>query len=201
MVEILVVLGIIAILMATLIPSFGYVLKIARQARAQELVSNAATALTIYIQRERAWADEMLESRGYFNQKVCFILVQAGLLDVTSWRVIDNENLKFISDSPDKFGLLDPWGQAMLKRNKEWLEMDELPEGHPLRNHLLQFRIDSDFNGFVDNDDRLGNVPMDKPVRASAIVWSPGPSGDPYEWTVKGRRYPKEHRLSWGFER
>ena len=191
LVEMLVVIGIIGILMSVLIPSYFYVQRIAHQSHAQRLVSNAATALTVYIQRELYWHQDILDSDGYFNAKVCKVLYDAGLLDV----VVDQRY------SVDKFGLLDPWGKALLRRNKELLakELDPMDAVRPpeeLRKHLLQFRIDTNLDGMIDSTDRW-SPPFNRPVRASAIVWSRGPSGMDDE--NRGGRYPNENRLSWGF--
>ena len=192
LVEMLVVIGIIGILMAALIPSYGYVQRMARQNTAQRLVSDVATALTVYLQREQEWHDDILSSQGYLNAKVCKVLYDAGLLDVTT----DQQY------SVDKFGQLDPWGQALLRRNKEWMAMkvdprsDATPE--ELKKHLLQFRIDLNFDGKIDNrDSSFGKIPKNMTIRASAIVWSRGPSGKDDDES-KGR-YPNENRLSWSF--
>jgi len=201
LVEMLVVIGIIGILMAVLLPSYFYVQRIAWQARAQQLVSDAATALTVYVQRERFWHDDILASRGEFNDKVCKVLFEAGLLDVTlkisnSTDAKEQEKNKEGDSSVDKFGLLDPWGQALLKRNKAWLTSSTVPED--LKKHLLQFRIDTNFDGMIDDADTW-RPPRGIPVRATAIVWSRGPNGmDDWE-KGQGKLAPKEARLSWGF--
>jgi len=184
----LTVIGIIGILMAALLPSFYYIQKFARQANAQRLVSNAATSLTLYLQREQDWPEKIRMSNGEFNADVCKVLSDVGLLDVTLGQ-------KY---STDKFGLLDPWGAALLRRNKSWLDSDTVPED--LRKHLLQFRIDTNFDGMIDSKDiAWGVMPLrgGNPIRASAIVWSRGPSGK--DENPDGRRYPNENRLSWAF--
>ena len=200
LVEVLVVIGIIGILIAVLLPAFGYVQQIARQSRAQTMVVDAATALTAYVQRERAWPDEIAkESQGYFDAKVCKILFEAGLLDVTTYKG-DEIN----QDSPDRFGLLDPWGQALVKRNPKLQDVNaEIgAPPRPIRNHLLQFRIDKNFDGKVNEDDCTGGfgaIPYDQAVRASAIVWSCGPGG--WERGSKSKKYLNQNRLSWSLER
>jgi len=205
----LVVIGIMGILMAVLLPSYFYVQQIARQSQAQRLVSNAATALTVYLQREKEWHKDILDSQGYFDWKVCKVLYEAGLLDVTM-KTKDGKVLNNVDDtSVDKFGLLDPWGQALLRRSKEALEETDkgaVPDDDDpklsLKKHLLQFRVDLDFDGKIDSrdDGPLGTIPLrnnNSSIRGSAMVWSRGPNGkddDP-----KGRKYPHQNRLSWAF--
>jgi len=199
--EMLVIIGIIGLLMAVLLPSFGYIQQIARQSRAQTLVCDAATSLTTYVQYQRAWPDDILKSKGYFDRRVCGLLREEGLLDVTTYKDSNKyEKDEVDPNSPERFGLLDPWGQAYLKRNPKLASVDDLVGNppRPLRDHLLQFRIDSDFNGKVDGEDTFGGAPLGQSVRASAIVWSRGPSGK--DDTGSGK-YPKENRLSWALEK
>jgi len=201
LVEMLAVIGVIGILMAALLPSFYHVQKSARQAHAQRLVSNAATAMTVYLQREQEWPQKIYrDSRGEFTADVCKILYDAGLLDMATSKNKDGATIvqKY---SVDKFGLLDPWGQALLRRNKSWMDADTIPE--ELRQHLLQFRIDMNFDGMVDSTEASalgGYSPLrsgSSPIRASVIVWSRGPSGKDEDPNTK--RYPRENRLSWSF--
>ena len=192
--EMLVIIGIIGILIAVLLPSFNYVMQIARQTRAQELVGNAMTALTAYVQRERSWPDEILLSRGYFDDKVCKVLQEAGFLDVTTY----NGN-EINQNSPERFGLLDPWGQNIVRKNPKLSATSRTGQTAPeeIRNHILQFRIDRNLDGKVDAADCTDGfppIPRNQSIRAVAIVWSRGPSGKDDSSSGK---YPRENRLSW----
>jgi len=204
--EMLVVVGILGTLIAALVGSYTYVQKMAWQVQAQELVTNAATALTLLLQKEGGWPSEILDSRGEFNQGVCRIIQEHHLMDITAYQVDGSGNVKYDGDgkpvenknSPDRYGLLDPWGRRALWRNPSLTLGSDMPgkPGVTLRDHLIQFRVDIDFDGKV-SDGELGNVPMGKAIPGSVIVWSVGPSGNKEEWTTG--RYPKEHRLSWSF--
>ena len=55
LIEMLVVLAIIAILSGALLMGYGRVTRTAQRARAQETVSNVATALSIMLQNKGTW--------------------------------------------------------------------------------------------------------------------------------------------------
>jgi len=195
LVEMLVVMGLIGLLVAMMTGALQYVQTTARQAQAQELVSNVATALTIYIQREGTWPQEILTSGGVVNNQVCKVLQQARLLDVTTVKSDGNIN----QNSPERFGLLSPWGQRMLKRNpRTTASLGGLPTDAQLRRHMLQFRVDIDYDGKIDSGDSLlGPIPGNSSViRASAIVWACGPNGKDDGST--GATHERENRQSWG---
>ena len=64
LVEMLVVIGIIAVLAAASMVGYSKVVKSARKAKNQELVSNAATALTHILNKEGVWPDELTKDGG-----------------------------------------------------------------------------------------------------------------------------------------
>ncbi len=195
LVEMLVVMGLIGLLVAMMTGALQYVQTTARQAQAQELVSNVATALTIYIQREGTWPQEILTSGGVVNNQVCKVLQQSRLLDVTTVKSDGNIN----QNSPERFGLLSPWGQRILKRSpRTTASLGGLPTDAQLRRHMLQFRVDIDYDGKIDSSDSLlGPIPgKGGVIRASAIVWTCGPNGKDDGNT--GATHERENRQSWG---
>ncbi|MCL1921040.1 MAG: type II secretion system GspH family protein [Kiritimatiellaeota bacterium] len=194
LVEMLVVIGIIGILMATLISSFTYVQKLAWQARAQELVTNAAAALTVLFQKEGGWPKDIVDAAtgGEFDERVCKVLQEHNLMDLTTYQRdgdslrYDNNGKPILNDaSIDRFGLLDPWGRRKLTRNPSIGVND-------IRQHRIQFRIDTDHTGKIDN------APMSTVIRGTAIAWSWGSRGNPSKsGPINFNRYDKEYRLSW----
>ncbi len=195
LVEMLVVMGLIGLLVAMMTGALKYAQNVAWQARAQELVSNVATALTIYIQREGTWPAEILNSGGVVNNQVCKVLQQARLLDVTTVKSDGSIN----QNSPERFGLLSPWGQRLLRRSpKTTASLGGLPSDARLLSHMLQFRVDIDLDGKIDSSDgQLGSIPGNGSViRASAIVWACGPNGKDDGST--GAKNERENRQSWG---
>jgi len=198
LVEMLVVMGLIGLLLALMTGALKYVQSTAWQARSQELVSNVATALTVYIQREGTWPDEILSSGGVVNNEVCKVLQQARLLDVTT--VINTNGVVSINqNSPERFGLLSPWGQRLVRQNpKMQASLGALPSDTQMVRHMLQFRVDTTLDGKIDSEDAqlgaiLGNASV---IRASAIVWACGPNGK--EDGNTGAKKSRENRQSWG---
>ena len=199
MIEMLVVIGILGILFIALLSSFSRVKDSARKAQAQTLVSEVAIAFTRYLQDQREWAGEFF-NKTEMDEKVCEELQKGKYLDITTYKVDSNGNVDY-SDGPrlpkkntasvDRFGLLDPWAQNALKKDNTQSASSIMRGGgnRSYADHRIQFRLDLDYDGFVDAPE--GGVK----VRASAIVWSRGPDGlDDFNQNV---RYPKDDSLSW----
>jgi prepilin-type N-terminal cleavage/methylation domain-containing protein len=197
LVEMLVVMGIVGVLIAMLTGAFKYVQNTAWQARSQELVSNVATALSIYIQREGTWPTEILDSKGVVNNEVCKVLQQSRLLDVSTVTTNSIGTVVSNPNSPERFGLFSPWGQRMIRGiPKTTASLGALPSADLLK-HILQFRVDINLDGKIDSSDsQLGAIPgVGSVIRASAIVWSCGPNGKDDGDT--GAKKSSENRQSW----
>lgn len=192
--EMLVVIGIIGILIAVMAGGFTIVQTLAWKTRSQELVSNVATALSIYIQKEGSWPDEILRSKGNVNNEVCKVLQEAKLLDLTTVKSDGTIN----QNSPERFGLFSPWGQRIIRKKPLMTgSLGALPADAELVRHILQFRVDINLDGKIDeNDATLGTIPgRGTAIRASAIVWSCGPSGKADGET--GARSSQDNSQSW----
>ncbi len=193
MVEMLVVIGILGLLASALLSSFSFVKSSARKAHANALVSEAATAFTLYLQKEREWPKEFLNKQE-MDHEVCRIFQQGRYLDITPYEitsgggVTDKRNMRGV----DRFGLLDPWGQLALKKNKTQAEDTKLPNGSSFKDHRLQYRLDKNYDGYVDSSE---GAPKGVKVRASVLVWSRGPDGQD-DFNLPGR-YPRDDSLSW----
>ena len=199
LVEMLVVIGIIGILAATLISSFTHVKIAARQSQAQNLVTEVATAMSLYAQKERDWPDEWLNKDDIgMDDEVCWKLQEKKLFDVTTYKyskdgtVMNCTVANVNPQSPDRFGLLDPWARASLSKSKTQSDADTAQTGGTYAEHRLQFRLDKNFDGKVDAAD---GAPPGIEVRASAIVWSRGPlASKDFEKTGQPS---KDNRFSW----
>lgn len=193
LVEMLVVIGIIGILTSALVGSFSYVKTTAWQTRAQAQVSQLATALTVYLQNERSWPDE-LAAKKEVDPDVCAVLQRAKMIDLTTWKTLPTETAFGVKNenSIDRHGLLDPWGRAIMRKNPLANEDD-------VKLRRLQYRLDLNLDGYVDASE---GSPNGARIRASVLVWSRGPDG--YD-DFSGRnpraksRYPYDDRLSWNY--
>ena len=201
LVELLVVIGMIGLLAGALIASFSHLKTSARQSQAQALVGEVATALTAYLDRYREWPDA-LKGRTEMDEKACWVLQENKLLDVVvkKWNET-SQKMEWegpTGNSLDRFGLLDPWGRAGLRRNPSIGDAGAAIEGGTkLSDHRLQYRLDTNYDGVIDGSDD-DPPPKGLAVRASAIVWSRGPDGkDDFE--SSGKRYPLDDRLSWNY--
>ena len=181
LIEMLVVIGIIAILSGSLLAGFNAVTKSAQRARAQEAVSNAATALTLYYQKHQEWdpaisAAPAGEGGGQqMDVNVAKLLGKEGLLNV-NYR---NDQLH----GTDRLGILDPWGVAVLKRNKDAGLGTPVPSGGTVQSHLLYFAVDLDGDGIVEANLSDGM----RKIRATAVVWCAGRDGKLAPYSQVGR--------------
>jgi len=198
LVEMLVVIGVIGLLAAALLGAFSHLKTAARQAQAQALVGEVATALNSYLQQYREWPDA-LKNRTEMDETACWVLQSAKLLDVTAKTEKQNSDgtvtIKMNESSLDRYGLLDPWGRAALKKNPSISSSGVTIEGgRKLSDHRLQYRLDLNYDGYVDSSE---DSPKGQKIRASVIVWSRGPDGlDDFK---KSGRYPQDDRLSWNY--
>jgi len=178
LVEMLVVIGLIGVLAGVLVTSMSHLKVAAKQSHAQSLVSEVATALTLYLQRNRSWSVEMVSATD-LEQTICAQLqlkkYGGPFLDVTA--VNDDESMN--KNSLDRYGMLDPWGRAMLKAQPNLNESN-------VKDHRIQIRVDKNLDGYVDSSE---GTPGGARVRASAIAWSRGPDGkdgtrdDRFSWS------------------
>ncbi len=170
LVEMLVVIGIIAILTAALVGSYAGATKKAQIAKGRELVSNVATALAAIFQQDGRWPSTLVDaSSGDFKlgPRPAAVLARKGVLSLSYDR--DNNKLTGI----DEYGVLDPWGQQVLQGNAKANESSAVPSGGKVSDHILYFAIDDDGDGFTEAT-ICGKAIK---VRSPAIVWSTGPDG------------------------
>ncbi len=187
LVEMLVIIGIIGILSSALVTSVSHLKRSAQRSNAQGAVNNAKVALEAYLQTNREWADEMVHALE-IDYDVAKILSDEKLLDLV---VPDNPST---STSLDRFGFLDDWGRLQLRRNPNISSDTQLgSDGIPIKDHRIQFRLDTNYDGYVDGSE---GSPNGLRFRASVIVWSRGPDGKD-DFGPSGGRYPKDDLISW----
>lgn len=188
LVEMLVVVGIIAVLVGASVAGYSKIVATAEKTKCQELVNNTATALTALFQREGAWP-RVLASRGKtdgeLDETAAYPLAKGGYMSLTT----DNGKLA----GYDRFGIVSPWATDVIKRRGSSATLsDKIPGGGTIQDHRLHFALDLDGDGIIEGAS-VGGQSVD--VRATAIVWCAGKDGkiesysrgqrrdDVYSWT------------------
>lgn len=206
LVEMLLVIGIIGILSAVMVVSFGKMAKHARRSDAQRTVSEVATAFNQLLIKQREWPKTLLEyeDQGMVPQ-VCYIFQKHRLLDITTYKrdeasgaLTGMADSNISETSVDRFGMLDPWGRESLKKNPKCTSDQTTIIGGKgsYKDHLIQYRLDTNYDGYVDSNDDGGGVPgKDFRIRGSVVVWTRGEDGKDDGKTYS--RYPVDDNISW----
>ena len=196
LIEMLVVIGIIGILAAALFGGYRYAVRSARKAKAVEAVANAKDALEMLFQRADGWPRALFIAtkgeQGYrlMDENVAKVLFKYGLLGVDCKKTADNGSLSdYTLRGVDRFGIADPWAQAVLKRDntRSASLSTRVPSGGTIKSHLIYFAVDENDDGFVTEDEK---APVKK-VRAKALAWCAGEDGV-LGSTGKGAKASKE---------
>ena len=173
LVEMLVVMGIIAILIGAGFGSFSAMTKRANKAKGQEIVSNVATALEAIYQKEGCWPHRILakgSSDGEVDAEVAYDIAKRGMMSLTIIKDSDHK-----TGGLDRFGIVTPWAANVIKKGGAGgaSESSKVPTGGTVRDHRLHFAVDDDDDGYVNAN--VGGTALR--IRASAAVWSIGMSG------------------------
>ena len=188
LVEMLVVLGIVAVLVGAWLGAYSGVAKAAEKKRCQELVSNTATALTTLFQKKGSWPKSLRTkgaSDGELDADAALALAKGGVRSLT----LDGDRLS----GYDRFGVVSPWAVAHIKRRGRSAAIgDKIGEG-TLRDHILHFAIDLDGDGIIEGAS-VGGESVD--IRATAAVWCCGKDGKIESYSL-GRR--KDDVYSWTY--
>ena len=182
LVEMLVVIGIIAVLTAAAMTSFRGAVAKAQNAKCQELVHNAATALAKTLQEDGCWPNRILSAgrgSGEMTAEVGGELARRKALSL-NYRAEKNEETgetvyKLVG--VDQCGVVSPWAAEVVKKKaaRGSVSLDEsVPTGGKIRDHVLRFSVDDDEDGLVNVNYEGGKSVT---VRASAAVWCCGRDG------------------------
>ena len=193
LIELLVVIGIIAILTGAGVTMFSGATRAAERARAQELVSNTATALTALFDTNGVWPAVLRQngaSDGRLDAETAYPLAKYNMMTLSS-----NESTKRLSGY-DKFGIVTPWATATIKSHGTSAQLSTVVAGcgsSTIQDHILHYAIDLDGDGIIDGANVGGESLR---VRATAMVWCCGKDGklekysrglrrdDVYSWTI-----------------
>ena len=185
LVEMLVVIGIIAVLAAASMVGYSRIIKSARKTRNVELVSNVATALTHILSKEGAWPEPLLQngSNGQLDKNVAKVFIHYNLLGLSYNQRTGSEG-NYTLTGKDRCGIVDAEAEAVLKRNKKANEGTPVPSGRNVQEHILYYAIDEDGDGFTNV--MLKDSGRQLKIRATAVVYAAGPNGTE-EYNLLGR--------------
>ena len=180
LVEMLVVIGIIAILAAASMMGYSRVVKAAKKAKTQELVSNAATALThILAKNDGVWPEDLLQrvtgGNGRLDEMTSRVFIRFNLLGLSyNQKTADSDVSQYRLTGKDRCGVVDAEAEAVLKRSETATLGTKVPTGGTVKDHILYFAIDEDGDGITEAQvEGGGNLK----IRATAVVWAAGPDG------------------------
>ena len=189
LIEMLVVIGIIAVLSGALMMGFGRITKSAQRAKATELVSQAAQALVILHHTDGTWPSAVINFGGGDGdgtadkgmvKDVAEVLAQYNLLSVACK---DRAKKDYTPIGVSRCGVVDPWAEAVLKRDKNADAGSQVPSGGTVRDHIIYFAVDEDGDGITTAS--VGREQVN--VRAEAIAWCAGADGKIAEYKERGR--------------
>ena len=169
LVEMLVVIGIIAILTAASVVGFSRITASAEKAKCMELVKNVHTALVqIYNDNGGAWPRGLLKAGE-----------TGDILDEnTSRPLADALGLKTSGGyltGYDRFGIVSPWAAQVIKSGGSGVSLSTaVPTGGTIAEHRLGYAIDMDGDGIIRGVGVGGNTLN---IRATAVVWCCGRDG------------------------
>ena len=179
LIEMLVVMGIIAVLIAASIVSYNGIVARAQKSRAEELVHQVATALEQVMQKEDAWPRPIREEAGgrILSAKVGGALAKRGALSLTYRTYELDGSTRVELSGVDKFGIVDPWAGDVIKKRFKTGGLSvgtRVPSGGTIQDHILRFAIDDDYDGRVEvsGEGRAGVT-----IRGSVAVWGCGRDG------------------------
>lgn len=191
LIEMLVVIGIIAALIAATLGSYSAVTRSAEKAKCRELVAQVAMALAMLYQNEGNWPKRLAvqgKTDGKLDAETAIALKGYYSLNV-------DDNGKLIGY--DRFGIVSPWAHGVIKRGGNGVSLTTRVSTskhgpQTIDDHILHYALDLDGDGIIEGAS-VGGERVD--VRATAIVWCAGKDGymekysrgqkgdDVYSWT------------------
>jgi len=190
LIEMLVVIGIIAVLMGAGAGAYSGIVKAAEKKRCQELVANTATALAALYQKNGAWPKALRRGNATdveLDKDAALPLAKAGYMSLSM-----NDNKTQLAGY-DRFGIVSPWGAAHIKKRGAAASLSDKIGGRSLQDHILHCALDLDGDGIIEGA-LVGGESVD--IRATAAVWCCGKDGviERYSTGLK-----KDDAYSWSY--
>jgi len=167
--EMMVVIGIIAILLASFMVVSSRVKDSAAKTKLNEQVHDVQVALVELHRKVGGWPEKILTeaSGGHrMTKDVARIFAKNSLLGIS------HRKGNYDPEGIHRCGIVTPWAEDVLNRSKQAGDSTRVPAGGTVTDHMLYFAVDADDNGVVEQSE---GAPVD--VRAQAVVWSAGPDG------------------------
>lgn len=183
LIEMMVVIAIIAILIGASIGGYSSMTRNAEKAKAQELVSNVATALTALFQADGVWPKRLVSNGGGTDGKLDAERAYALVAGTTKYFSLAASGGKLTGH--DRFGIVSPWAELVIKRLGSSASLGSKVGTMTVDDHILHYALDLDGDGRILGAS-VGGQNVD--VRATAIVWCGGKDGviDPYPYVGGG---------------
>ena len=192
LVEMLVVIGIIAVLVAASLGGYSAVTKSAERTKCREIVTQAAIALMTLYQNEGTWPRRLAtegKTDGRLDAECARQLVAGENVDMYGKKTLTSYYALRLDDDGkptgyDRFGIVTPWAADVLRRagrdaNLQTVVSTSRHGPKTVEDHLLHFAVDLDGDGIIEGA-MVGGESVT--VRATAIVWCAGKDGhmEPY---------------------
>ena len=192
LVEMLVVIGILAILIGAGLATFTSSTKKAQKVRGQELVHNVAVALEKIYQDEGAWPRQIIAASGSekgLDENVAYALAKRKAMTLS----YDPEGKTKKTTKLDRFGVVSPWAQDVIRRKGDSgvSESTSVDSGGTIADHRLRFAVDTEGKGTVTAS--VGGESVT--IRGSVMVWCAGQDGKLEKYKTGLR---KDDIYSWG---
>lgn len=192
LVEMLVVVGIIAILIVASFGSYNSFVKNASRQKCTELMHQVKTAMVAMYNMDSSWPRAILgapgaPSDGEMTPEVGAAFAARGVLSLTAVMHERDDGTKvFELTGNDRCGIVTPWATDVLKRSASASDSTDVPTGGKVSDHRLHFAIDEDGDGIVEAT--VGGKSVR--IRGTAVVWCGGADGKivPYPYAKGGKQ-------------
>jgi len=189
LIEMLVVMGIIAILIGVSLTSFSKMAKSADKTKAQELVSQAATALAAIYEKDGMWPTSICtankdEVNGRLDEKIALILARRGYMSL-SCKTDTHGNPTGPLQGRDRFGILTPWAAKVVEqKGASATKTTKVSGDKTIEDNILCFAVDLNGDGEITAEE-CGDRTGAEVIRATVAVWcvSKDGKGKVQSWT------------------
>lgn len=160
LVEMLVVIGIIAVLMSASMVGYSKFIKTAEDTKTSETISNVTTALTALYQHEGMWPKRLVvgakKAEPLLDADAALPLAKKGYMTLD----YNDAGLKGF----DKFGVLTPDGMTIMKKRGKSVSAADMEQ------YVVRYAIDFDGDGITIVNDSACDF-SGVQVRATACAW------------------------------